>query len=121
MTDDGNIPANFKQGKTKKKVAPVDCPEKLMSKRQVTNMHVRILELLCASKKERADWASPVAHAFPPTAMSKCRFRDLLKYKRSANQTIPRSLALRIWFVFRGVDSLKLKEASKIGLTKEKK
>jgi hypothetical protein len=86
-----------------------DCPEQLTD-RQVKNMHVKFLQLICKSKKEAELWASPVAHAFPPSRMATCRLKELLEYRRGNKQPIPKQLAVRIFMVFRGFDSIKIKK-----------
>jgi len=120
LTDDGNIPDNFKQGKTRKKVAPVDCPRQF-TERVLLNTYTKWVEALCTDAKQRKVWSRPLARAFlTDMQILKIRYKDLCRFKiRTA--AVPKELASRLFRAFRGLKSLKLKGVGKSASTADKK
>lgn len=95
--DDGDIGCT----KRSKKVPDSSC-ERVLTERQIANLHYKLATWVCTSAKERDTWARPLAKRFPPHVMAKTSWKELCSYTLGKNRGIPQSLALRWWETHRG-------------------
>lgn len=107
---DLDVPENIrKKPKPKPKPQADDPCDKVLTERQLLNVHVRIVELVCRNKSQKETWARPIAKRFSPKVMSTVSFKELLGYSLGKGRPIPPDLALRLFETFRGKRKLKVK------------
>ena len=97
---DMDLPPNMRP-KHKPKPSAEPC-EKVLTERQLINLHVKFASLVCRDVKQREAWSRVLGKRFPPQAMATARFKDVLALSLGQHRQIPPDLALRWWEVHRG-------------------